>query len=294
MNGMVMNDATVGMDLGGTTLVLRCGDTEDVFSTGLSFTPKQLISCLGSFLQRHEIRPRRMGLAVPGLLDSDGRVTECDVLPTFRGWHARLAMDELCPQTVVLNDVRAALITEMHDALPDVTGGVIVVGTAVGAAFIAHGRPLLGTNGWAGELGYLPLMMHNGQARRLDDLAGGAAIAARCNMTPEALAVRTTDGDSAILQIISEAGTALGLGLAAIINLLNPSILRVGGGTSELPGYWEATLVAAKRHALAELWQDCTLVRARTGKKAVVLGAIRAANCELLASQESLISSGRI
>ncbi|MCX6369002.1 MAG: ROK family protein [Armatimonadetes bacterium] len=271
-----MKDYSVGIDLGGTKLVLWCEGAEELSQTGVSFTPEELLLHLKSFIKRHGINPARIGLAIPGLVEKSGRVVACDVLPSFQGWEARYAIQDICTQVAVLNDVKAALLEEMHDTPPNITGGVIMIGTAIGAAFITNGKPLVGASGWAGELGYLPIRF-NDKIKRLDEVAGGAAIAALCDVAPTTLALRARAGDPATLCVIAQAGESLGLGLATVINLLNPSCLAIGGGTSELPGYWEAALVSAEQNALPELWRDCTLTKVKAGKRVVVLGAIRAA-----------------
>lgn len=270
-----MTNCTIGMDLGGTRLLLCCGELEESFSTGALFTPTQLLQLLESFIERHGLQPECIGLAVPGLV-SNGKVIDCDVLPAFKGWPAQKALQAHAQQVAVLNDVEAALLEEMHDAPANITGGVIMVGTAVGAAFMTQGQPLCGANGWAGELGYLPIQYGN-HVRRLDELAGGAAIAKTCAVAPDVLARQAEAGDQATLQVIEQAGTAFGLGLAAVINLFNPAVLAVGGGTSDLPGYWPAALAAARQHSLPALWQSCSLSRVRSGNRVVALGVMRAA-----------------
>lgn len=273
-----MNNCPIGIDLGGTKLLLLCGDIEEVCVTGISFTPDELLLQLEFFITRHALTPTCIGLAVPGLVENDGCIAACDVLPAFKGWQARYALQKFCASVAVLNDVKAAMLEEMQDVPENTTGGVIMVGTAIGAAFMVHGQPLLGASGWAGELGYLPIQCRDAQVKRLDEVAGGAAIARRCGVMPAMLAQRAKAGDPAILHAIEQAGEAFGLGIATVINLLNPSVLSVGGGTSQLPGYWEAALATAKQHALPELWRDCSLIRVKAGSRVVAFGAIRAAD----------------
>jgi predicted NBD/HSP70 family sugar kinase len=164
----------------------------------------------------------------------------------------------------------------MHDAPADATAAVVMVGTAVGAAFVAHGQPLLGTSGWAGELGYLPCAS-GGETKRLDDVAGGAAMAARRGVDARQFAELARAGDAAALAAIRDGGEALGTAIAAVVNLLNPSRVALGGGAVELPGYWPALERAAERHSIAQLWRDCSLTRVRAGERVVAFGARRAA-----------------
>ena len=78
------------------------------------------------------------------------------------------------------------------------------------------------------------------------------------------------------------AGEALGLGLATVINLLNPSLLALGGGALELPGYLAGALHAAERHSLSDLWRACEVRRVREGELTAALGALRASTAELV------------
>ncbi len=178
---------------------------------------------------------------------------------------------------MVANDVKAALAEEMHDLPPGETAGVVMAGTAVGAAFITEGRPLYGASGWAGELGYLPLLA-GGEPKRLDELAGGSFIAASLGISGVELARRAKGGDSVVEEAVRRGGAALGFGLAAVINLLNPSRLAVGGGALLLPGYWDAAREAAARHSIPELFQACRLHQVRTGARVAALGAQRLAS----------------
>ena len=77
----------------------------------------------------------------------------------------------------------------------------------------------------------------------------------------------------------------MGLGLAAVINLLNPELLVLGGGAFALPGYHEAALRSAELHSLPALWQACTLRPTGAGAPTVALGAVRAATRARRASQ---------
>lgn len=265
---------SVGVDLGGTKLLLTCGARVERLATGPAFTPAALEDALRTFVRDQPERPEALGIAVPGLVDASGCVVACDVLPALVGWSAPQALRDLaCPVTVT-NDLTAALAEEFANPEPGLTAGVVLVGTAVGAAFLVEGIPLRGATGWAGELGYLPLA-GEGSVQRLDLRAGGAALAARCGVSPAELAARAEEPE--IQAVICEGGRALGLGLAAVINLLNPARLAVGGGTFLLPGYEAAALSAAQAHSLPELWEACTLKRVDAGELVVARGAARIA-----------------
>ena len=269
-----MRENTIGIDLGGTKMLLYCQGVHERIETGSTFTPNDFFRHLGTFVASNRLSPKRIGIAVPGLVDAEGVVLASDVLPLFSGWKPKPDMAALNLKWSVLNDVKAALLEEMQDAPPGMTGGVVMVGTAIGAGLLVDGKPLLGASGWAGELGYFPLMVGD-RVERLDNLAGGHAIAALCAVSHGLLAEQANNGHLATLQTIASGGRALGLGLAALINLLNPSRLALGGGTVELPGYWEQALCSAEKYSIPELWRDCRISKVREGALVVAKGAIR-------------------
>lgn len=188
------NEIIIGADLGGTKLLLLCGAFSRRFETGPGYTPEDFSAQLRAFIDDLNLRPARIGIAVPGLVASDGEIVSCDVLPSLTGWRPETSLKVLGCQVTVINDVEAALLEEMQDASDDFTGGVIMAGTAIGAAFMTHGRRLRGVNGWAGELGYLPLHI-DGSVKRLDEIAGGGAMATLLGISGEALARLANDDD---------------------------------------------------------------------------------------------------
>lgn len=268
--------SAVGVDLGGTKALFVSGPHAMRFDTGLSFSPGDFAAVLESFIATTRLRPSHVGIGVPGLVDAAGRVVACDVLPAFAGWLPTTALDALGCRVVALNDVEAALLEELHDAPAGLTAGVVMVGTAIGAAFLAEGTPLRGASGWAGELGYFPCAVGH-EIKRLDEVAGGAAMAARRGVGPAKLAELALAAEAESLAVIREGGRALGVGLAAVVNLLNPSRLALGGGAIDLPGYWDAAARAARQYSIPALWNDCRMARVAAGERVVALGALRAA-----------------
>ena len=271
-----MLESAVGVDLGGTKALFVSAAHSQRFDTVASFTPTDFAAMLDAFVAGARVRVSRLGIAVPGLVDATGRVVACDVLPALAGCLPRVALHGLGCQVTVLNDVEAALREELNDAPAGLTAGVVMAGTAIGAAFVVDGAPLRGTSGWAGELGYFPCSV-GVEIKRLDEVAGGHAMAARRGVAPATFAALALAADPDVLAVIDAGGSALGIGLAAVINLLNPSRLALGGGAMDLPGYVEAAERVARQHSIPALWRDCTIARVAAGERVVALGALRAA-----------------
>jgi predicted NBD/HSP70 family sugar kinase len=104
----------------------------------------------------------------------------------------------------------------------------------------------------------------------------GAAMAARRGVAPAKLAELALACEPEALAVIEAGGSASGMALAAVVNLLNPSRLALGGGAADLPGYRDAAERAARQHSITALWNDCTMVRVAAGERVVALGALRA------------------
>jgi predicted NBD/HSP70 family sugar kinase len=270
------NDTTIGVDLGGTKLLMVSGENRVRVPTGECFSAADVEQNIREFIQDLNDAPKAIGIAIPGLVDSTGCIRACDVLPWIEGWNPLEALVDIGCLIKVTNDVSAALAEEFYDAEPGLNAGIIMIGTSVGASFLVNGFPLAGAKGWAGELGYMPIFM-NGQVKRLDELAGGGFIAQQVGLESESLALSAQEDDALVLGAIREGGFALGLGLAAVINLFNPSKIALGGGTLNLPGYEEAAYASAKQFSLPELWQACALTKVRMGDAVVALGARRIA-----------------
>jgi glucokinase len=272
----------LGIDVGGTKLLLlaQWPDRRDVdrVPTGPAFTGRHLDAEIDRFVSALGTAPLGVGVAIPGLVGAAGAVEACDVLPLIAGWRGE-ALARLCPVRL-LNDVEAASLEELHDLPAGTTAAVVMAGTGIGAAFVADGRPLRGARGWAGELGSIPLVSSEGVGT-LDQLASGAAILKRLGGGAPSVLSRAAAREPAVLQALRAAGEALGLGLSTVINLFNPAVVAVGGGTLELPAYLDAALESAKRHSMPELWKVCEVRRVRQGEMTAALGALRAISAEL-------------
>lgn len=269
-----MNEEYIGIDLGGTKLLIMCGDERCRIETGPAFSPASMEANIRDFIKDRNIIPKGIGIAVPGLVDQTGNIGVCDVLPNMTGWAPSETFADLGCRVVAINDVKAALAEEMHEVEEGTTAGVIMVGTAVGAAFLTGGQTLMGATGWAGELGYMPISI-NGEVERLDVLAGGSFLASKLNVNGRQLAELAHINDPSALAVIRDGGRFLGIAVAGVINLLNPSRLAFGGGTLSLPGYFDAMKVAAAQYTIPELWRVCSLSRVGSGESVAALGAIR-------------------
>jgi predicted NBD/HSP70 family sugar kinase len=151
-----MEKIKVGIDIGGTKILLIAKKEEIIvsgayrryrcqFHTGSDFSPSDAETIIANFIEKLPEPPISIGIAIPGLVDSDGRVVACDVLPKICGWFPSARFSKICPVRV-LNDAESALFEAIHGLEPDVTAAVIMVGTGIGAGFYVNGQVLRGTS----------------------------------------------------------------------------------------------------------------------------------------------------
>ncbi len=272
-----MNIVSLGIDLGGSKILLTTDNKiSTTLKTGSGFTPSELLNIIEQFLTKNQLSVNTIGLAVPGIVENDNQIVISDVLPAFSGWNVAQVLAKWSCKIAVLNDVKAALYEVASTAKKDANILTVMAGTAIGSAFMINGQIVEGSKGWAGELGYFPILT-NDKILRLDELAGGAFMAQQLGLSAEEFQNAVAQNHAQALHAIYTGGQALGTTLAGLINFLNPDLVAIGGGVLNLPGYWSAIQEHIQRFSLTAAWNTCTLQKIED-KKVVALGAIKYAN----------------
>lgn len=215
-------------------------------------------------------------LAVAGSFDPRDRVIHHVDVP---GWSRRGLVDDLAAAAGVPvevdNDVNlAALAERAHGAaqgLPDTDGFVLLwLGeTGLGLAIDLGGGTLLrGARGGAGEIGYMPVAtdQHTEGTRDFHDLVSGAAVHALAAQRGVALT------DTALLR---ELAGRIVLGLAAVVAVLDPPLVVLGGEIGRAGGQPLGEAVAKAMSRAAPL--ETEIAVSTVGDDAPLLGAADAA-----------------
>jgi glucokinase len=198
------------------------------------------------------------------------------------GWHdvplARRIAARVGVPCRVDNDVNTAAIAEAH-----VRGGAramvfVAVGTGIGGALVLDGRLWRGASGVAGEIGNMTIARDGRRCRCgrrgcLNTVASGSAIERALGLRPNALA-RGAGSRARVRRAARIAAEALGVGLGNVMNLLNPSLVVIGGGVAFLgAGFLETLRRRARAEAFSEATRACRLERTRAGYEAGAIGA---------------------
>lgn len=185
------------------------------------------------------------------------------------------------------NEANLAALGELH-AGPDPAATFLYVSgeVGVGAGIVVDGALFRGSRGWSGELGHVPVAPDGPRCRCgargcLEQFAGMEAIAARAGL-PTAASDRTVrrlaelagHGEPAAVSALDCAGHALGVGLAAVINLLDLDTVVLGGSYGPLAEWLQPAIRREiNRRVLTAAWSPATVRSARLGQDGAMIGA---------------------
>lgn len=175
----------------------------------------------------------------------------------------------------------------------------VKVGTGIGCGVLMHGRTYHGARGTAGEIGHVTINADGppctcGNYGCLEAMAGGRAIAQRAqlavmagqrtsladiapldSLTARQVAEAAGQGDGVALQLMADAGRYLGIAIASLINLFNPSLVVMGGGVAQSGDcFMEPVHATVRERCLASSLQAARIVPAALGSRSTVLGAV--------------------
>ncbi|RZU77803.1 putative NBD/HSP70 family sugar kinase [Micromonospora kangleipakensis] len=234
-------------------------------------------------------------LAVPGLVDAGGLVR----LAPNLGWRdvdvpALLAGNRLTepvdgvPPLVVENEANLAALGELHAGPSGSASFLHISGEiGIGAGIVLDGRLYRGTRGWSGEIGHIPVHPEGRPCRCggrgcLERYAGqevvlAAAGLAGAELPADTAATRLADlaraGDPATLAALADAGTALGVAVAGVVNLLDLDTVVLGGGYAPLAPWLRPPVVAElARRVLTAAWSPVTVRPAALGARSAAVG----------------------
>ncbi len=228
-----------------------------------------------------------MGLAAPinkatGKLEADG------ILPGWHGIRPAAEMEARLGVPVQLeNDANVGALGEkVFGAGREVDDLVYArLSAGIGAGMILAGRPYHGSLGVAGEIGHVLADSHGpicrcGNRGCLETIASPVAVAALLErslnrpVSVQTLLELLAEEHRGAQRAVADAGDAVGAVLAALVNIVNPQLLLIGG---ELAAAGDVLLdpirAAIERHSIAPAAASVRVAAGALGPRAEVLGA---------------------
>jgi glucokinase len=164
---------------------------------------------------------------------------------------------------------------------------LLTIGTGIGTGIILNDQLWQGVCGFAGELGHVTVNPEGekclcGNMGCLETEVSAQKIVICYNqfskskeiLAIEEIAYRAVNGDEVARQSFERAGYYLGIGLAVVINLLNPEKILLGGGVMESGEFLlPAALEEAKRRSFRASYNCCCIEQTQLGNKAGFIGA---------------------
>jgi predicted NBD/HSP70 family sugar kinase len=227
-------------------------------------------------------------IGVPGPFEvATGRPVSPPIMP---GWHGYPVADRLSERfgapALLERDVHAMALGEHRRHHPELAHMVFVkVATGIGAGIISDGELLRGNHGRAGDIGHIRAIRQSdvlctcGNRGCVAVLATATAIIrqlgdAGVDVSSAADVVELVKaGDAVATHHVREAGRVLGAALAAVVSVVAPTAIVVGGSMADaseplLAGIRESVYQRASALATREL----RILTSRLGPRAGVVG----------------------
>jgi predicted NBD/HSP70 family sugar kinase len=236
-------------------------------------------------------------LAVPGLVDPERIVRQAPNLPQWQGTDPSGELERLIGVPVVAVDNEANLAAQAeHRYGTQLADFVHVTGEiGVGGGLVLGGEVFRGVHGFAGELGHLLVDAAGpecscGNRGCLEQLAGQATLLrlARADSGDD-LVARAERGQRRALDALASAGTALGVALGGVINVVDIPAVVLGGFYARI-GRWLLEPLAAELSHRVVSREPVELYVSSLGSEAATLGAAGLVLRQLIAQAGSVSS----
>jgi glucokinase len=288
-------DAAIGVDVGGTKTAIGLIDaatltllTKTVIATGrerggeaVLLDVEEQVRSLDSHARSLGKRVAGVGVVVPENVSVAGRITSSAVMPGWDKLSVAERLGTLAPAAID-SDVRAAALAEARLGAGRDYGfhAFMTISTGISYCAVIGGRPFAGAHGGALHVGTSVLaLLPDGTEVQLERLASGSALVERyaarggsATRAEEVLAAAAA-GDEAAREVVDSGARALGMGIALLLNMLDPEAVITGGGLGSADTeYWSRARWWA-RHYAHDHAKQTPVVRGRLGPDAGVIGA---------------------
>mgnify|MGYP000853100483 CR=1 FL=1 len=246
-----------------------------------------------------------IGIGLPGPVEwGSGRPVAPPIMPGWDGFDVRRFFNERYHRPVwVDNDVNVMATGEVRAGVArgHESAIYIKVGTGIGAGLVSRGKLHRGAQGAAGDIGHMAVagsssqvLCRCGNSGCLEALAGGAALAREAvaaadnprstylrqlrrdgqELTSASVIEAARHADPVAMELLTASAALVGDALAGMVNLLNPSIIVLGGSVGRSLDLYLATVRrAVLNRSLPLATRSLQIVTSPLGDKAGLIGA---------------------
>ncbi len=290
-------DFRIGIDLGGTKIEAAVLDRAGQLALRERVaTPRgydAAITAIADLVRGIEQRlggTGSVGIGIPGVISATtGLVKNANSIAlNGQAFDADIS-HALAREVRVANDANCFALSEASDgagAGAAVVFGVII-GTGCGGGLVVDGKIITGRNRVAGEWGHVPLPWPNasetpgtacwcGKRNCLETWIAGPSLARDCDgpdaHDASALPARAAAGDTHAQAALDRHVDRMARGLAVIVNVLDPDVIVLGGGLSNMAHLTVQLPVALKTYVFSD-FVDTPILRNHHGDSSGVRGA---------------------
>lgn len=268
----------------------------------------QIEATVEGILENRKLQPRDivgLGIGVPGVVDSSSgeviKTPNLPLAPVSLGPHLE---ERFGIRTALGNDVNLGTLGEKQFGAAQGAETVLglFLGTGIGGGLVFRGQLYEGWRGAAGEVGHLRVQIDGpecgcggrgcleacasrtaierkllaqlaaGRSSVLTELLGPRRERIRSGVLEEALARQ----DALVVEVLEEACRILGLGIASLVNVVDPQVVLLGGGVIEACGDFMVPRIekVVRAEVMPGGRNDFRLVTSQLGDDAVALGGV--------------------
>jgi glucokinase len=300
-------------DLGGTHLRSAIVDEEGSISsrskqrTPAARHPQEIVELLVAAARESQNQNYGfdfISVVIPGAVNvSAGKIVSVPNISCLDGFNLVEALSTALDRPAILeNDANAAAAGEMWQGAARGRRTIVclTLGTGVGGGIILDGRLWHGVSDAAAEVGHMcvepfsKVLCGCGNYGCLEAYASGTAIVRMAreglsqhpestlnqagDLTSEKIFAAGKQGDALAVEVFQRMGFYLGIGIANLVDILNPETIVIGGGVANGWDLFAADMRRAVReHVFPRSSAEVEIVTAACGDDAGLLGAAKLA-----------------
>jgi fructokinase len=287
----------IGIDLGGTKIeIVLLGPGGAELLRKRMATPPGYDATLAGIAALVRVAEAKVGVAasvgigIPGVISpATGLVKNANSIALNGHTFDRDISQALDREVRVENDANCFALSEAADGAganhPVVFG--VILGTGCGGGIVVNGHAIQGPNRVAGEWGHNPLPWPRpeelpgpacfcGKHGCLETWVAGPSLARDCDgegaRDASRIPARAAAGDSKAREALARHADRLARGLAQVVNLLDPDVIVLGGGLSNMAHLYRDVPPLLKSYVFSDVIET-PIVRALHGDSSGVRGA---------------------
>ena len=288
----------IGIDLGGTKTEGVVLDTQGkILQRIRSETPQaqgyeavlQNITNLVEALEAKQGEQCSIGIGTPGSISPQTGLMRNSNTVCLNGQPLKGDLEAALGREIRLaNDANCFALSEAIDGAAKDQAVVfgIIIGTGTGGGVVVNQQVLYGAQGIAGEWGHNPLgdekrACYCGREDCVETYLSGAGLlknyenlSNRKLENVQALLTRVNQNEGDALKALAQYHQYFGRALAGVINILDPDVIVLGGGLSNIKSLYNEGFAAIEPHVFSDVFRT-RLRKNQHGDSSGVLGAAR-------------------